>query len=139
MGVWIMIKHVVIASIVLAALLPASRAAAQPTWVDIGKGDLPTFGTAEIYIGGLRVNGSGMVTGQLHAVLDREWEDPLQPGKFRDVYFDMMANCRTAAVAYHPTWPEGPDQSGVYESDLSRPTPASLGEKLLKASCERGR
>lgn len=132
-----MIRNLAIASLVLASPLVASAAEVRSGWVDIGKADLPTFGTGEIYIGRVALNRSGMVTGQLHGVLDREWEDPLQPGSFRDVYFDVLADCASGTVAFHSTWPVGPDQAGVYASDLRRPAPESLGRRLLNAACAR--
>ena len=139
-GNGIMIKSLLATSpIVLAFVLLGSPAAASPKWVDIGKGQLPTFGAGELYIGGLLRNPSGIVTGQLHAVLDEDWQDPLQPAAFRDIYFRVMADCRNGTVAFHSTWPDGPDESGIDRSDLRPPSPGSVDEKLLKVSCGQAR
>jgi len=133
-----MFKHLSApASILLASALLAAPAAAGPKWVDIGKAQLPTFGSGEIYIGAVSRNRSDVVSARLHAVLDEDWQEPLHPGDFGDIYFNLLADCRAGTVAVHSTWPEGPDESVISPDALRPPTPGSAEEMLLKAACAR--
>jgi len=130
-----MIKRIIApASLLLASALLSGPAAAA-RWVDIGKAQLPSFGTGELYISGVERDSSGMVRARLHEVLDRVWEDPIQDGFFRDAYFRMLADCRNGTIAVHSTWPEGPDELSIPTDDLRRPAPGSVDSKLLQVSC----
>lgn len=133
-----MFKHMfACALIALASALLSAPAAAGPTWVDIGKAQLPTFGTGEIYISAVSRNRSGLVTARLHESLDEDWQDPLHPGDFQDIYYNLLADCRSGTVAIHSTWPEGPDESVVSPDALRPPAAGSAEDMLLKAACAR--
>ncbi|HYX47431.1 MAG TPA: hypothetical protein VE820_11500 [Sphingomicrobium sp.] len=119
----------------LTALLIAAPAAAAPSWIDIGKDQLTTYGPAELYVGKLAKQGDHMMTGEIHAVLDDPWQDPNGSGSFRDIYFRVLADCRDGTIAVHPSWPEGPDEASISIRDLKRPAPGGATEKLLKAYC----
>ena len=122
-------------SVILASALLAVPAAAAPPWSDIGKDQLATYGSAELFVGKLARQGDHMMSGELHAVLDDPWHDPNDSGSFSDIYFRVLADCRDGTVAVHPTWPEGPDEASVSARDLKRPMPGSADEKLLRAYC----
>jgi hypothetical protein len=131
-----MIKYFFAASsIVLASPLLSSPAAASPSWTDIGRAMLPSYGNAELYIDRNAPKPGAMTTGQLHAVLDQPWEDPNASGAFKDIYFRVLADCRDGMVAVQPSWPDGPDESSVPKSALRRPAAGTTDEKLLQAYC----
>jgi hypothetical protein len=130
-----MIKRIITpASLLLASALLPGTAAAAP-WRDIGKAQMPSFGTGELYITGVERDSSGMVRARLHEVLDHSWEDPIQDGYFRDAYFRVLADCRNGMIAVHSTWPEGPDELAIPMDDLRRPAPGSVDSRLLQVSC----
>jgi hypothetical protein len=130
-----MIKRLLVASsIVLASPFRAGPAAAAPSWSDIGKGQLATYGSAELYVGKLARKGD-LTSGELHASLDDPWNNPDGSGAFRDIYFRVLADCEAGTIAVHSTWPEGPDESSISARDLKRPAPGSSEERLLKAYC----
>ena len=122
-------------SLLFAFGIAVTPAMASPRWTDIGKVDLPTYGTGELYIGSLETQPSGMVTGKLHEVLDQLWEEPNATGEFRDVYLKFIADCRAGTVAYASTFPEGRSRMTFPVDQLRRPAPGSLDARLLTASC----
>lgn len=130
-----MIKTLLASSTLIAAALLAGPAAAAPSWSDIGKDQLATYGMAELYIGKITRSGDHRVTGELHARLDTPWEDPNASGAYNDIYFKVLADCSEQTVGIMPTWPDGPDEPGVPSSYLRRPVPGSVSAKLLKAYC----
>lgn len=130
-----MIKRLLIASSMLVAspLIAGGAAAASP-WSDIGRASLPAYGTAELYVSRAAAP-SGMMSGQLHAVLDQAWEDPDASGAYRDIYFRVLADCRDGTIAVQPSWPNGPDESSVPASALERPAPGTMQQRLLTVYC----
>jgi hypothetical protein len=130
-----MIKRLLVASsILLGSSLLAGPAAAAPSWIDIGKEQLATYGSAELYVGKLARKG-GLTSGELHASLDDPWNNPDGSGAFRDIYFRVLADCPAGTIAVHSTWPDGPDESSISIRDLKHPAPGSSDERLLKAYC----
>lgn len=132
-----MIKTLPAASwIILASPLLAGSAAAGPSWTHIGKGQLPRYGSAELYFGNAAAQRSGDIrSGELHAVLDEPWVNPDASGSYRDIYFRVRANCRDRTIAVQPTWPDSPSSPSVRDRDMQRPGVGSGNEKLLKAYC----
>ena len=129
-----MIKRLLVASsLILASSLPA--AAAAPNWTAVGTGQLPSYGNAQLFIEKRAAKHPDMMTGQLHAVLAEPWEDPNGSGFYRDIYFRVLANCRDGTFAFQPTWPDGPDVTGIRTNELRRPIAGSTDDKLLKAVC----
>lgn len=131
-----MIKTLLTASsIILALPLLAGPAAAGASWTSVGKAQLPTFGSAQIYLDRAAEKRPGMRAGKLRAVLDEPWQNPDASGFFDEVEFRVLANCQAGTFALQPTWPEGPDTTAIRERDLKRPALGSTNEKLLKAVC----
>jgi len=131
-----MIKRVFLASsIVLASPMFAGPAAAAHNWTAIGQASLPSYGNAELFLDKGTSKHPGMISGQLHAVLAQPWEDPKQPGFYRDIYFRLLANCSAGTFALQPTWPEGPDVTAIRIDQLRRPAAGSADAMLLKTVC----
>ena len=131
-----MIKTLLAASsVILVSVLLTDPAAAGPSWTAIGKGQLPRYGNAELFIDKAADKRPGYVAGQLHAVLDEPWNDPDASGTYRDIYFHVLANCRDGLVAVQPTWPEESNTISIRDKDLQRPPAGSASDKLLKAYC----
>ena len=131
-----MIRRLLVASsIVLASPFLAGPAAAAPPWSAIGQEQLATYGSADLYVGKLALTGDHMMSGELHAVLDKAWNNPDASGSFRDIYFRVLADCQAGTIAVHSTSPEGPDEFSINARDLKRPAPGSSDERLLKAYC----
>ena len=129
-----MIKRLLVAStFILVSSLPA--AAAAPSWTAIGPAQLPTYGSAQLFIDKGTMKRPDMVSGQLHAVLAQPWMDKMATGYYRDIYFRLLANRRDGTFALQPTWPEGPDVTEIRDKDLRRPLAGSADDKLLKAVC----
>jgi hypothetical protein len=131
-----MIKRLLFASsVILASPMLAGPASAGPNWTAIGKAELPSYGNAQLFIDPTpRPNGQ-MLSGQLRAVLDEPWNDPIVPGSYRDIYFRVLADCGARTIAIMPTWPEGPDKTSVPLQNLKRPVPGSADAMLLHAYC----
>ena len=130
-----MIKRLLVASSILASLLLTRPAAAgAPSWTSIGKDQLATYGSADLYVGKLARKGDHMMSGELHASLDNPWNNPNGSGSYRDIYFRVLADCAAGTIAVHSTWPEGPDESSISARDLRRPA-GSSDERLLRAYC----
>jgi hypothetical protein len=132
-----MIKRVLLASsIVLASpLLAGPAAAAHPNWTAIGQAMLPTYGNAQLFLDKGAAKRPDMASGQLRAVLAAPWMDPKGSGYYNEVDFRLLANCREGTFALQPTWPEGPDVTGIRDKELRRPLAGSADDKLLKAVC----
>ena len=127
-------RSLVLSSILLSSPFLTSPASAAPSWTNIGKEQLATYGSAELYIGKPARKGD-LTSGELHASLDNPWNNPDGSGAFRDIYFRVLADCQAGTIAVHSTWPDGPDESSISARDLKRPAPGSSDERLLKAYC----
>lgn len=132
-----MIKTVLVASsfVLASPLMLASPAAAGPSWTSIGKGNLPRYGSGELFIGKLARHRDG-VSGELHAVLDEPWINPDASGSYRDIYFRVRANCAAGTLAVQPTYPESPEDPTIEDKDMRRPPPGSPSAALLRAYCQ---
>jgi hypothetical protein len=131
-----MIKRLFVgSSLIFASLSLAVPAAAGPNWTAVGKAELPRYGDAQLFIDKAAPKRAGFVSGQLHAVLDRPWNNPDASGSYSDIYFRMLANCRDGTVAVQPTWPDESDTTSIRDKDLQRPPAGSASEKLLRAVC----
>src|SRR5690242_18432774 len=132
-----MIKRLLLASsIVLASpLLAGPASAARPNWTAVGQAQLPAYGNAQLFLNRGTDKRPDIMAGQLHAQLAAPWMDPKGSGYYRDIYFRLLANCRERTFALQPTWPEGPDVTGIKLKELRRPVAGSADDMLLKAVC----
>jgi hypothetical protein len=133
-----MIKTVLVASsfVLASPVLLASSAAAAPNWTSIGKGNLPRYGSGNLYIGKLARQRNDVVSGELRAVLDEPWINPDASGSYSDIYFRVRANCREGTLAVQPTYPESPQDPTIEDKDMRAPPPGSPSAALLRAYCQ---